>query len=157
MDSEESPKATSARMRAVRQQDTGAEVRLRRALWQKGLRYRKQVRVAGTKPDIVFGGARVAIFVDGCFWHGCPQHYVAPVRNSAFWRAKLERNQARDMRDTLRLLEADWSVLRFWECEIDDELDRVVQDVIVAVRGTTASSGSFADGAETLPLPSRID
>ena len=63
-------------------------------LWSAGLRYRLQRKIAGTRPDLCFVGAKVALFVDGCFWHGCPDHYSAPVHNSSFWNEKLRKNQA---------------------------------------------------------------
>lgn len=126
---------TTARMRRVRQRDTPPEMKLRRALWRAGLRYRLGVRVERTRPDIVFTRQRVAVFVDGCFWHGCPRHYVSPVRNARFWRAKLERNMARDKQDTLKLEDAGWRVLRFWECEVDENVAALVE----AVSGTLGS------------------
>ena len=77
---------------------------------------------AGTRcrvrPDFVFAARRLAVFVDGCFWHGCPQHGTRPRGNAAFWRAKFRRNQARDRRDTRRLGRAGWKVLRLWEHEL---------------------------------------
>jgi DNA mismatch endonuclease (patch repair protein) len=70
------------------------------------------------RPDFVFAARRLAVFVDGCFWHGCPQHGTRPRGNAAFWRAKFRRNQARDRRDTRRLGRAGWKVLRLWEHEL---------------------------------------
>jgi DNA mismatch endonuclease (patch repair protein) len=70
------------------------------------------------RPDFVFAARRLAVFVDGCFWHGCPQHGTRPRGNAAFWRAKFRRNQARDRRDTRRLRLAGWKVLRLWEHEL---------------------------------------
>ena len=121
-------------MRKVRQRDTGAERELRVALWSAGLRYQKHRRVAGTTPDVVFIGARVAVFVDGCFWHGCPVHYKAPVRNAEFWRDRLRSNQARDARDTLRLQAEGWRVIRVWECDLKRSRGDVVAGILAAVR-----------------------
>ena len=70
------------------------------------------------RPDFVFAAHRLAVFVDGCFWHGCPQHGTRPRGNAAFWRAKFRRNQARDRRDTQRLRRMGWKVLRLWEHEL---------------------------------------
>jgi len=70
------------------------------------------------RPDFVFAARRLAVFVDGCFWHGCPRHGTRPRGNAAFWRAKFRRNQARDRRDTMRLRRAGWRVLRLWEHEL---------------------------------------
>jgi DNA mismatch endonuclease, patch repair protein len=113
-------------MRSVRTRDTAPEIRLRRALWKAGLRYRTRERIEGAKPDAAFLGKRVLVFVDGCFWHGCPRHYTQPVENAAFWRAKLEKNRARDQRNNQTLEAKGWRVLRFWECEVEKEIERVV-------------------------------
>ena len=83
-------------MKAVGRFDTAPELRLRSALWRRGLRYRKNYKMEGARPDICFLGSRLVVFVDGCFWHGCPDHYSAPKNNAAFWRKKLERNRERD-------------------------------------------------------------
>jgi DNA mismatch endonuclease, patch repair protein len=107
-------------MQRVRQKNTSAESALRRELHARGLRYRIQVPVL-TKPrrvaDIACSGLRVAVFVDGCFWHGCPLHATWPKENAEFWRAKILANQERD-RDTDERLRADgWQVVRVWAHE----------------------------------------
>ena len=109
-------------------------MRLRRALWRAGLRYRLQGKIAGTCPDLCFAGAKVTVFVDGCFWHGCPEDYSAPVHNSGFWNEKLRKNQARDQRDNQRLKAAGWRVLRYWECEVREDAQRIVEEVGQRVR-----------------------
>lgn len=100
--------------------DTSPELALRKALHAAGLRYRVTYPVPGARRrtiDIAFTRARLAVFVDGCFWHGCPDHGTSPRANGEWWRAKLAANLARD-RDTDRLLgEAGWQVLRVWEHE----------------------------------------
>lgn len=116
-------------MQAVGQKDTEPELRLRRALWRAGLRYRVNLRVAGVSPDIAFPGPKVAVYVDGCFWHGCPRHYTAPKHNAGYWAAKLKSNRERDQRHTRRLEQAGWRVLRFWACQVEEELDRVVTKI----------------------------
>lgn len=108
-------------MRRVRQKNTSAESLLRHELFALGLRYRIQVPVL-TKPrrvaDVVFSGLRVAVFIDGCFWHGCPLHATWPKENAEFWRAKILANQDRD-RDTDERLRADgWEVVRIWSHEL---------------------------------------
>ena len=120
-------------MRAMRSTNTKPEMLLRRALWQEGLRYRVHIRVEGARPDLIFPGQRVAIFVDGCFWHGCPVHYIAPAGNAPYWREKIKTNQERDVRNNLRLKSAGWTVLRFWECELKEHLPSVVAAVVAAV------------------------
>ncbi|GEL75272.1 very short patch repair endonuclease [Myxococcus virescens] len=107
-------------MQSVRQKNTSAEFALRRELHARGLRYRIHVPVL-TKPrrvaDLAFSGLRVAVFVDGCFWHGCPQHATWPKQNAEFWRAKILANQQRD-RDTDERLRAEgWKVVRVWAHE----------------------------------------
>lgn len=111
---------TSRRMAKVRQKGTDAEVALRRELYRHNLRYRvdfvvlkKPRRVA----DIAFPGIRIAVFVDGCFWHGCPEHATWPKQNAEFWRQKIETNRARDADTNARLRDAGWTVLRFWRHE----------------------------------------
>src|SRR5687768_10638296 len=107
-------------MSRIRGRNTAPEIRLRQLLWRRGLRYRLAVRVSNVRPDLVFTGARLAVFVDGCFWHGCPEHYVRPrSSNAKFWAQKLQDNVSRDERQTLRLEADGWRVLRVWEHELE--------------------------------------
>ncbi len=122
-------------MQAVGRNDTEPEIRLRRALWSAGLRHRLHRRIAGTRPDLCFVGPKVEVFVDGCFWHGCPDRYSTPVHNFSFWNEKLRKNQARDRRDDQKLVAAGWNVLRYWECEVREEAPRIVEEVVRRVRG----------------------
>lgn len=112
--------AVSQRMSRARRRDTAPEIALRKALHAEGLRYRVAFPVPGQRRrtiDIAFTRQKVAVFVDGCFWHGCPEHGTAPRANSEWWRRKLEANRARD-RDTDELLrDRGWAVLRVWEHE----------------------------------------
>lgn len=119
-------------MSHIRGKDTGPEIILRKALWAKGLRYRLHYKVKG-KPDIVFVGAKVAVFVDGCFWHGCPLHAVRPKANAEFWQKKLDANIERDARVSIELEALGWTVMRFWEHEIKEELASVIARVAEAV------------------------
>lgn len=116
-------------MRAVSHFNTPPEKRLRRSLWHEGFRYRLHRRISNARPDIVFIGKRVAVFVDGCFWHGCPRHYTAPINNAEFWREKLRMNQERDRRNDRELRDEGWTVLRYWSCEIKCDLSRVLEQV----------------------------
>ncbi len=129
---------TSRRMARVRQRGTDAEIELRRALHALGLRYRLQVPLS-RKPrrvaDIVFIGARVAVFVDGCFWHGCPLHATWPKKNAGFWRAKIEANRARDADTTRRLRELGWEVIRVWSHEDPVEAARLIYDRVLERKG----------------------
>jgi len=123
-------------MEANRRTDTTPERRLRSELHARGLRYRKDRRLdfAGrrVRPDLVFGPARVAVFVDGCFWHRCPEHATHPKANVGFWQAKFARNVARDRADDAALEAAGWKVIRIWEHEATPEAAR---RVIQAVAG----------------------
>lgn len=106
-------------MARIKGRDTGPEWDLRRRVWALGLRYRLQHRIGRTRPDLVFVGAKLAVFVDGCFWHGCPLHSIKPKSNSEFWEKKLSRNVERDGEQTQWLESQGWRVLRIWEHEID--------------------------------------
>lgn len=119
-------------MSRIKGRDTGPELRLRRALWARGLRYRVNYKLPG-RPDIAFVKSRVAIFVDGCFWHGCPDHSVRPKTNAVFWAKKLEGNCARDVRVSEELESRKWKVVRFWEHQIMDDLDAVVDTVLEVI------------------------
>lgn len=107
-------------MRANRGRDTQPELAVRRILHAKGLRYRVDVRPDPTirrRADIVFRRKRVAVFIDGCYWHGCPDHFVMPKSNTDYWSQKIGRNRERDAETTQALTECGWKVLRFWEHE----------------------------------------
>lgn len=107
-------------MQANRGRDTKPELALRRAVHALGLRYRVSTRplpAIRRTADLTFSRAKVAVFLDGCFWHGCPEHHTLSATNSEFWAEKVRRNHERD-RETDRLLaEAGWSVIRIWEHE----------------------------------------
>jgi DNA mismatch endonuclease, patch repair protein len=106
-------------MVANRHRDTTPEVRLRSLLHAAGVRFRKDYRIdidgLRIRTDIAFPGSRVAVFVDGCFWHRCPLHGTDPKRNGDFWKRKLDRNVERDHLVNATLSDSDWTVLRFWE------------------------------------------
>lgn len=109
--------------------DTKAELGVRRAVWRRGLRYRVDVSpLAGSRrrADLVFTRAEVAVFVDGCFWHGCPEHATAPQANEQWWAEKLAANVRRDRDTDTRLAERGWLVVRVWEHEDAEEAaDRI--------------------------------
>lgn len=119
-------------MQANRSRDTGPENALRRRLHARGVRYRVcTLPLAGVRrtADIVFRPAKVAIFVDGCFWHCCPEHSTSPATNSDFWMPKLERNVQRDRETDALLRDAGWLSMGFWEHEDPDEAAGIVEDV----------------------------
>jgi DNA mismatch endonuclease (patch repair protein) len=89
------------------------------------------------RPDVVFQRARLAVFIDGCFWHGCPPHYVRPRSNASFWADKLSTNVERDRRQTIGLEESGWRVLRFWEHEVFEALEESVRTVRLVLNDET--------------------
>ena len=111
----------SSALSGRRSKATGPEIILRRALHSRGLRYRTNRLVLGIAAvDIAFVAAKVAVFVDGCFWHGCPKHrwkkFAGP--NASLWRSKIDRTRKRDREQSRALSKAGWRVLRFWECDL---------------------------------------
>ncbi len=123
--------AVRRRMQATPRRDTPAEMRVRRALHAMGFRYSvdaKPLAHSRRRADIVFRRARIAVFIDGCFWHGCPQHGTWPRTNADWWRDKIVGNQKRDLDTDRELAEEGWRVFRFWEH----------QDPLVAARRMAA-------------------
>ena len=116
MNVEVSPKV-SERMRKQKIYDTKPESDIARACFALGLRYRKDVDIpeAKTRGDLVFRKHKLVVFVDGCFWHGCPWHYRTPKTRSEWWDAKIEKNKLRDKRKTRQLRSMGWKVVRIWE------------------------------------------
>lgn len=123
----------SARMSRQARRDTAPEVAVRKLLHASGYRYRLNARVPGMSRrtiDIAFARAKVAVMIDGCFWHGCPEHATQPKANSEWWRDKLDRNMARDMETTEHLTAAGWTVLRFWEHEAPAQVAERVAEAV---------------------------
>lgn len=148
----------SAQMARIKGRDTTPELLLRRRLWRAGLRYRLHVPTHAGRPDVVFSAARVAVFVDGCFWHGCPDHYVRPRSAGDFWASKLIENVRRDAAQTKRLEALGWRVCRIWEHEIFGAPDRAVQRVrsaLLSPRWRPPVSWRVAKVVETDPRINR--
>jgi DNA mismatch endonuclease, patch repair protein len=127
----------SANMRAIRRTNTKPELALRSALHRRGYRFRKDHRLdlndgARVRPDIAFTARKVAVFVDGCFWHVCPEHGRDPTVNEWYWAPKLRRNMERDRAADAALAAAGWRVVRVWEHE---PLAAAVDAVIAALGG----------------------
>lgn len=118
------------RRRRQRTSGTYPERLLRRALTTAGIEFEENTRVLGMRPDIVLRALRVAVFVDGCFWHGCPRHFKVPEKNTAFWSAKIGNNRARDERQGVKLIAAGWAVVRLWEHEIRSSARKCAARVI---------------------------
>jgi len=123
----------SLTMSRIRRRDTKPELALRRALRSRGLvGYRIDRKTLPGRPDVSFGAAKVAVFVDGSFWHGHPSAY-APGKSGAYWDEKIAGNIARDRAADDALRQMGWAVLRFWDFEIKRELDRCADDVEAAI------------------------
>lgn len=127
--------SVSRRMSVQRRVGTQPELLIRRELHRSGLRYRVDFPIPGIprcRMDIAFTATQVAVFIDGCFWHSCPEHATRPKSNSQWWHEKLEANVARDRASDAHLVARDWVVLRFWEHEpptdAADQISAIVAD-----------------------------
>ncbi|MFI6888518.1 very short patch repair endonuclease [Streptosporangium canum] len=148
-DSWASSEAVRASMRSNKGRDTKPELALRRAVHALGLRYRVAVRpLTGVRrtADLVFPRLRVAVFLDGCFWHGCPEHHSVAKTNAAYWAEKVRRNRERDAETDLALAEAGWAVIRVWEHEDPVEAAQRVEAVVRAARAFHATATLDARG-----------
>lgn len=126
--------AARAKMQANRSKDTGPELALRRALHRRGHRYfvhRPPIKGMRRTADLLFPRAKVVVFVDGCFWHGCPDHHTASRANAEFWAEKVRKNRERDQDTDRRLREAGWTVLRIWEHVPVSEAVQLVERAVV--------------------------
>jgi DNA mismatch endonuclease (patch repair protein) len=132
--------AARAVMRGNRGRDTRPELSVRRLVHAAGLRYRVDARPLASRrfrADMVFRSARVAVFIDGCFWHGCPEHYRSARTNAEFWSRKIEDNIARDRMVTSHLSEEGWTVIRAWE----HQNPREVADAVISIVRNRPSGG----------------
>jgi DNA mismatch endonuclease (patch repair protein) len=124
-------------MRGNAAPSTSPEARLRSALHRAGLRFRKHVRADASircRPDVIFRTERIAVFVDGCFWHGCPKHFRPPRTNATYWNAKITRNQARDRQHDEQLSAAGWKVIRVWEHDAVNVMVTQIRAAVLARR-----------------------
>ena len=139
--------ATRRSMQANKGRDTKPELVIRQLLHAEGFRYRVNIRPVPEirrTADIVFTRAKVAVFIDGCFWHGCPAHYQRPVSNRGYWDEKVLRNRARDVETSSVLADKGWKVLRFWEHEVVEAVVEAIQEQLrvpeVASDGASAKA-----------------
>lgn len=133
---------SSIRMARIRQSGTKAELLIRKELFRLGYRYRVNVTIKIERrvtPDIVVKKLKLAVYIDGCFWHGCPEHGTRPKENAEFWSKKIRDNQERDQMSTKLLVSKGWSVLRFWEHEdaatVAAEIGRKIDELRKEVSG----------------------
>lgn len=144
-------------MLANKGRDTGPELRLRRQLHAIGLRYfvnRRPVKSIRRTADVVFPKLRIAVFVDGCFWHSCPEHRTSPVRNSSFWAEKLARTVERDRETNEALEAAGWQVIRVWEHENQSHAALAVSRAVYAARAQLSPIRELAPSSAVDERPS---
>jgi len=121
-------------MSRIRSKGTSPEMGLRRALWHSGIHYR--VQYGKERIDIAFPGKKLAVFVDGCFWHSCPIHGHIPKSNIGYWKPKLERNIERAKAKDARLMESGWQVLHFWEHDVKKDAKKCAGKIIEILRSS---------------------
>ena len=126
------PAQRSRCMSRIHGKNTSPETQLRKALWATGLRYRIHAKLPG-RPDIIFPALKIAIFVDGCFWHRCPEHGVMPKTNREFWKAKLSGIVKRDRKIGKELKRLGWHVLRYWEHQVEADLEMVSREISLTI------------------------
>lgn len=110
-------------MSSVRGRDTKPEIAFRHSLWKRGYRYRNHYKIGSYRADIALPSKKIAIMIDGCFWHGCPIHFKMPKSNLRYWKSKIKGNMLRDRKTNRYLSASGWKVLRFWEHDIGSRLD----------------------------------
>ena len=132
------------RMQATGRRNTAPELALRRELHARGLRYRVEVTLTELprrRMDIVFTRAKLVVLVDGCFWHGCPEHGTVARANAAYWTDKISTNRARDRDTDARLTAAGWTVLRVWEHEVPSVAADRVEGQLITLRDRMSAQG----------------
>ena len=128
------PEQRSYCMSRIKGKDTGLEMRVRSALHRKGLRFRKHVKDLPGKPDIVFTKAKIAVFVDGDFWHGYDfPSWESKVSN--FWKKKISKTRERDLNNHRQLLDQGWTVIRLWQQEVKEDFEGCIERILAALQG----------------------
>jgi DNA mismatch endonuclease (patch repair protein) len=145
---------TRASMRANKSRDTKPELALRRTVHARGMRYRVGIRPVATlrrTADLVFTKVRVAVFLDGCFWHGCPQHHSASKTNPTFWANKVRKNRERDIETDRLLAEHGWTVIRIWEHEDPVAAAKRIEALVFQLGGRPGSRPIAGPGSDRQP------
>ncbi|MFA5844632.1 MAG: very short patch repair endonuclease [Coriobacteriia bacterium] len=136
-----SSKRRSWNMSRIRAGNTRIEILLRQALWADGMRgYRLHPKNVTGKPDLTYGRWKVAVFVDGCFWHACAECYREPSTNRDYWLPKIERNRQRDREVTEKLAEKGWAVVRLWEHQVEKDIGPCVRRIEQALASAGRST-----------------
>ncbi len=124
----------SKNMKAIRSKNTKMEVLVSKYLWHNGIRFRKNVKNLFGKPDIAIKKYKVVIFLDSCFWHKCPEHFIKPSTNIEFWEDKITANVARDLKVNEYYKNKGWHVLRIWEHEIKKDFENTMQKILLFIQ-----------------------
>ncbi|MDQ1910536.1 very short patch repair endonuclease [Paenibacillus sp. GD4] len=127
------PEDRRKNMQNIRSTGTKLEERISKALWKRGVRFRKNVKSLPGKPDLSIKKYKLVVFLDSCFFHGCPEHYTVPKTNADYWVPKIDRNRRRDQEINDLYREMGWRVMRFWEHEAKKSLDDVVDSIVKTI------------------------
>lgn len=127
--------ARSVLMSKIRSKNTLLEIRFRQGLWASGIRgWRLHSKKLPGKPDLFFSKKKIAIFIDGCFWHGCPKCYRKPKSNLDYWNPKIRRNKTNDRINSRKLIKAGWHVVRVWEHDVNENLELAISKISILIR-----------------------
>ena len=124
-------------MSRIKSKNTKPEIAVRKLIWKKGCRYRIGHGLIG-KPDMVFPSYKIAVFIDGCFWHGCPKHCRMPSSNVKYWRQKISGNKKRDSKINKQLSREGWKVIRIWEHDIKKDIEKTTDYILKNIQGQTS-------------------
>lgn len=128
------PEQRKKNMSAIKGKNTKPEIKIRKLLWENGIRgYRIHYDLPG-KPDITFTKYKIAIFIDGCYWHKCPECFREPKTNTEFWMKKINGNVERDQKITKELEDSGWTVLRFWEHEVRKDTENIISIILDTIK-----------------------
>ncbi len=133
------PMNRSQIMGQIRAWDTAPELAVRSYLWAHNVRYKLRQLIGHTRPDLAWKNKMVAVFIDGCFWHGCPVHCRRPATRQDYWNPKIDGNMRHDIETTALLRSRGWKVLRFWEHEVKGNIDNVGFQILAALSKSTAT------------------
>lgn len=129
-----SPEVRRKTMQAVKSRDTVLENMVLKALYSEGIRYRRNVRDLQGTPDIAIKKLKTVVFIDSCFWHGCEKHFRLPVTHSEYWKLKIDRNKARDIKTNQYYANQGWNLMRVWEHDLKQDFEGSIKKLIEFIR-----------------------
>ncbi|WP_410769504.1 very short patch repair endonuclease [Fontibacillus sp. BL9] len=134
-------------MSSIRGKNTKLEQSVSKAIWRKGIRFRKNVTGLFGKPDIAIKKYKIVIFIDSCFWHGCSLHYKQPRKNPEYWEKKITRNIQRDIEVTQYYLKKEWTLIRVWEHELKRDFDNIIDQIADCINTSIIHYSSMSHAA----------